>query len=262
MTTLRCQDVSIRLHKRTVVRDFSAQVEPGSWLCLIGPNGAGKSSLLKAVAGLIKYNGSVTIGEEAINKLKARRRSQLISYVPQAPIFPLGMSGFEYVLLGRNPYVSHFGYETTEDRHIVANVLERLELDSLATRDVSEMSGGERQRFAIARAIAQGSPVLLLDEPTSALDLGNQQLALELVERLRVEMGITVISAMHDLTLAGLYSDQLLLLHEGNTVVMGNADEVLQAETLSEFYGAAVRVHRADDGTVVVLPIRNRDVLP
>ncbi len=261
MSNLRCTDVSIRLHKRTVVQDFSANVEPGSWLCLIGPNGAGKSSLLKAVAGLIKYSGEVTIGDEEVHKLKARRRSQLISYVPQTPIFPLGMNGFEYVLLGRNPYVSHFGYETSEDRQIVADVLTRLELDSLANRDVSEMSGGERQRFAIARAIAQGSPVLLLDEPTSALDLGNQQLALELVERLRSEMGLTVISAMHDLTLAGLYSDQLLLLHEGTTVVMGNADQVLQAETLSEFYGASVRVHRADDGTVVVLPIRNRDVI-
>lgn len=108
----------------------------------------------------------------------------------------------------------------------------------------------------IARAVAQEAPILLLDEPTSALDIGHQQQALELVDRLRREHGLTVVSAMHDLTLAGIYSDRLMLLHEGATVAAGAAEEVLRPETLGEFYGVNVRVHRELDGTIVVVPHR------
>jgi iron complex transport system ATP-binding protein len=118
------------------------------------------------------------------------------------------------------------------------------------------MSGGERQRLVIGRALAQEAPILLLDEPTSALDIGHQQQALELVDRLRREHGLTVVSAMHDLTLAGLYADRLALLHEGHVVASGPAASVLRAETLSEFYGVSVTVHHEDDGTVVVVPRR------
>ena len=110
----------------------------------------------------------------------------------------------------------------------------------------------------IARALAQEAPILLLDEPTSALDIGHQQQALELVARLRREHGLTVVSAMHDLTLAGLYSDRLALLHEGACVASGPAADVLRAETLAEFYGVRVTVHHEPDGTVVVIPRRDR----
>ena len=123
------------------------------------------------------------------------------------------------------------------------------------------MSGGERQRLVIARALAQEAPILLLDEPTSALDIGHQQQALELVDRLRHEHGLTVVSAMHDLTLAGLYSDRLALLHQGPVVTTGDAAHVLRAETLSEFYGVSVAVHHEPDGTVVVIPKRTTSAL-
>jgi iron complex transport system ATP-binding protein len=140
---------------------------------------------------------------------------------------------------------------------MVDSVLERLDLVSFSTRHLGTLSGGERQRLVIARALAQEAPVLLLDEPTSALDIGHQQQALELVDRLRREHGLTVVSAMHDLTLAGLYADRLALLHEGHLVATGDAAHVLRAETLSEFYGASVTVHQQDDGTVVVIPRRS-----
>ena len=125
------------------------------------------------------------------------------------------MTGFEYVLLGRNPYIGYFGQESRHDRRLSPACCDRLELDEFADRRLGTLSGGERQRLVIARALAQEAPILLLDEPTSALDIGHQQQALELVDRLRREHGLTVVSAMHDLTLAGLYSDRLALLHEG-----------------------------------------------
>jgi iron complex transport system ATP-binding protein len=139
---------------------------------------------------------------------------------------------------------------------MVHSVLERLDLIDFADRHLGTLSGGEQQRLVIARALAQEAPVLLLDEPTSALDIGHQQQALELVDRLRRDHGLTVVSAMHDLTLAGLYADRLGLLHEGHLVAMGDAVAVLRPETLSEFYGASVTVHHHDDGTVVVVPRR------
>ena len=125
------------------------------------------------------------------------------------------------MLLGRSPYVGYFGTESRHDRAMAADVLDRLDLDAFADRRLGTLSGGERQRLVIARALAQEAPILLLDEPTSALDIGHQQQALELVARLRREHGLTVVSAMHDLTLAGLYSDRLALLHEGQCVASG-----------------------------------------
>ena len=170
------------------------------------------------------------------------------------------MSVYEYVLLGRNPYVGHFGSESGHDHEVVERVLNRLDLVRFTRRSLGTLSGGERQRLVIARAIAQESPVLLLDEPTSALDIGHQQHALELVDGLRREQGLTVISAMHDLTLAGLYADRLVLMHQGFRVAAGTAQQVLRAETLAEFYGVSARVHHEPDGTVVVIPQRATSV--
>ena len=139
---------------------------------------------------------------------------------------------------------------------MVDDVLDRLDLAEFRDRHLGELSGGEAQRMVIARALATEAPVLLLDEPTSALDIGHQQQALELVSTLQRDHGLTVVSAMHDLTLAGLYSDRLALMHEGNVVAMGTATEVLQADRLAEFYGVRVSVHHEPDGTVVVIPRR------
>ncbi len=166
------------------------------------------------------------------------------------------MTGGDYVLLGRTPHIGYFGAPTRHDRAMVDDVIDRLDLGQLANRRLGQLSGGERQRLVIARALATEAPILLLDEPTSALDIGHQQQALELVARLRAEHGLTVISAMHDLTLAGMYADRLALLHEGTVVAEGDVADVLHADTLAEFYGVRVTVHRDPDGTVVVIPRR------
>lgn len=256
MTSLTFESISVRYGDSVAVSSFSDTVRPGEWLCLIGPNGAGKSSLLRTVAGLVKHDGRILIDGSPIDLRSARRRAALIAHVPQSPALPDDMTVDEYVLLGRNPYVGYFARETRHDRSMVEQVLDRLCLTEFAHRRLGTLSGGERQRIVIARALAQEAPIMLLDEPTSALDIGHQQQALELVDTLRREHGFTVVSAMHDLTLAGLYSDRLALLHHGHCVASGDAADVLRAETLSEFYGVAVSVHREPDGTVVVIPRR------
>jgi iron complex transport system ATP-binding protein len=256
MTSLAFDQVKVEYAKRTAVASFTDTVKPGEWLCIIGPNGAGKSSLLRAIAGVVPHSGRILVDGSPLTARSSRRRAQLVAYVPQSPVLPSGMTGAEYVLLGRNPFVTHFGRESELDHSMVDDVIDRLDLASLATRDVDTLSGGERQRLVIARAIAQEAPILLLDEPTAALDIGHQQQALELVDKLRREHGLTVVSAMHDLTLAGIYSDRLILMHAGHVVAQGPAGDVLRPETLGEFYGVSVRVHREDDGTIIVVPNR------
>ena len=258
MSSLGFECVNVLYDSQEAVHALNETVRPGEWLCLIGPNGAGKSSVLRAVAGLVKYRGIITVDGASIDMRSRRRRAAMVAYVPQSPLMPDDMTGAEYVLLGRNPYVTYFGSETKHDRALVQDVLDRLDLSQFADRRLGTLSGGERQRVVIARAIAQEAPILLLDEPTSALDIGHQQQALELVDRLRREHGLTVVSAMHDLTLAGLYADRLLLLHQGHVVSSGTAAHVLRPETLSEFYGVSVTVHHQPDGTVVVVPRRDR----
>ena len=257
MTAIGFCDLTVSYNGIDAVVGFNDLLHSGEWLCLIGPNGAGKSSVLRAAAGLVPYTGSVAINQTEIPAASARWRAQHIAYVPQAPVIPTDMSVYEYVLLGRNPYINYFSSETSHDRDVIDRVLDRLDLVQFSARKLGTLSGGEVQRLVIARALAQEAPVLLLDEPTSALDIGHQQQALELVDSLRREQGLTIISAMHDLTLAGLYADRLVLMHEGHRVAEGTAKQVLRSETLAEFYGVSARVHHEADGTVVVIPQRS-----
>jgi iron complex transport system ATP-binding protein len=251
---IELQSLSIRFDGTYAVRDVSLVVETGEWVVLIGPNGAGKTSALRAVCGLLPFEGRVLLDGHDAGSLGRREVARLAAFVPQAPETPHELTVAEYVLLGRTPHIGYLGMEGRSDRAAAERALERLELGSFAERPLGSLSGGELQRVVIARALAQESPILLLDEPTTALDLGRQQQALELVDSLRRD-GLTVVSTMHDLTLAGQYADRLVLLDHGSIVAEGAPDEVLSAPNLSSFYGAQVRVLRDEDG-IFVLPLR------
>jgi iron complex transport system ATP-binding protein len=166
------------------------------------------------------------------------------------------MPVLEYVLLGRTAHLGLLGRAGAADREAAVAAAERLDLGALAGRRLGELSGGERQRAVLARAIAQDAPVLLLDEPTTALDVGRQQEVLELVGELRAERGLTVLGAMHDLTLAGQYADRLALLDRGRLVRHGAPEAVLERELIGRHYRARVEVIRVG-GTPVVLPVRS-----
>jgi iron complex transport system ATP-binding protein len=179
--------------------------------------------------------------------------------VAQNPVVPDAITVAEYALLGRTPHLGRFSMEGRHDVEIVAETLAALGIEELAARHVHTLSGGERQRVLIARALVQDAPLLLLDEPTTALDVGHQQDVLELVDDLRRERGISVLTTLHDLTLAGRYADRLQLLVDGRTEAEGAAADVLTDDHLSRFYGARVRVLHLDDGLVVVPGRPTRD---
>jgi iron complex transport system ATP-binding protein len=235
-----------------VVHDLSIDVAEGSWLTLIGPNGAGKTTVLRAITGLLDFTGEITIGADVVGVVPRKKLARLAAYVPQRPLIPPGATVTDYVLMGRNPYIRYLSTESHSDLTAVAAVLQRLDLAEFADREVSLLSGGEIQRAVLARALAQQAPLLLLDEPTSALDVGHQQQVLELVDRLRLEEGLTVVSTMHDLTLAGQYSEEFLLLDGGRAVARGSATEVLREDLIERYYGASVEVVSNDSGVLVV----------
>ncbi len=247
------RSVSVAYGEARVLDEVSLEVVAGSWAGLIGPNGAGKTTLLRAVAGLVASTGAIAVAGRDARGLRRRERARRVALVPQSPFVPPGMTVREYVLLGRTPHVGYLAVESREDRDAADNAIARLELKGFEQRPLASLSGGERQRAVLARALAQEAEVLLLDEPTNALDIGRQQQALELVDGVRRENGLTVLAAMHDLTLAGQYADRLFLLDRGALVAAGTPAEVLREDVLSERYGAAVRVLN-DGAEVLVLP--------
>ena len=219
---------------------------------LVGPNGAGKTSLLLALAGLLPARGSVSVA--GLDPATATRRelARAVALMPQRPVLPDGVTVGELVALGRAPHLRPLRGGTTADREAVRRALTRLELRGLEDRLVSSLSGGELQRVILARALAQEPRVLLLDEPTSALDLGHQQSVLELVDALRRSDELTVVAAMHNLTLAAQYSTRLALLSDGRVVADDVAEKVLTTERVRQIYGARVEVLPRDGGPVVV----------
>ena len=243
-----------------ILHGLSERVSDGEWLAVVGPNGAGKTTLLRCAVGLVGYRGTARIAGAEIAHQSRRRLARLVAYVPQQPEFPFDLTVADYVLLGRTPHIGYFGSESAEDRRVSLELLDRLRLSAFAERRLGTLSGGELQRLVLARALAQDAPVLVLDEPTSALDLGRRVDALELVDELRRERGLTVVSAVHDLTLAGQFADRLLLLAGGHVVARGAPAEVLRPELLSEHFGVGVRVLAAPDGQLVVVSLRGTAV--
>ena len=258
MTALAVQELTVSLDHSPVLHGVTCAAAAGGWLALIGPNGAGKSTLIRAAAGLVPYRGTIRLHGADIRSLRVRDRARLIAYVPQEPVLPPDMTVGQYVLLGRTPHLGYLGGPGRHDRERAAAALERLDIARFEARRLARLSGGERQRVVLARALASEPRLLLLDEPTSMLDVGHQQQVLELVDGLRKEAALTVLSTLHDLTVAGQYADELVLLHEGRVAASGPAAAVLTTELIQLVYAASVTVTAGPDGRLVVAPLRPR----
>ncbi len=253
--------VTVELGGSSVVDRVSATVADGEWLALIGPNGAGKTTLLRAIARLVPYAGDIALDGRRSEELTRGELARLVAVVPQDPSTPPWMTVAEYVLLGRTPHLGPLAKEGARDRDAAARSLARLDLLPFAQRRLGTLSGGEKQRVVVARALAQEAPIVLLDEPTAALDIGHQQQALELLDGLRAESGLTLVAAMHDLTLASQYADRMLMLDAGRVVADGTPADVLTEAVIAEHYGAAIDVVAVGD-RIAVVPRRPDRVAP
>ena len=250
--------IYIRFGAEPILESVDLTVRRGEWVGLIGPNGAGKTTLLRSITGAVPFEGSVAIDGADVSTLKRRQLARSVALVPQHPVLPPGTRVVDYVLLGRTPHLGEVSGPSRHDLDVVANVLGSLSLSRLVDRDVTTLSGGELQRVVIARALAQESPILLLDEPTTALDIGKQQAVLELVDKLREQRTLTVLSAMHDLTIAGQFPDRLIMLSAGRVVAQGRGRDVLDPAMIRAHYGADVRILDDGAGGIVVVPLRSQ----
>ena len=257
MRAVRASNVTVEVDGRALVSGVDLEVEAGSWCTIIGPNGAGKTTLLATLAGLRRpQRGEVDVGGRRVTSLSERERARVVAYVPQHPTIPAGMTLADYVSLGRLAFHGVTRAPSRADRAAVEEVIARLGLGDFRGRDATSLSGGERQRMVLARALAQSTTVVLLDEPTTGLDVRHQMEILETLAKEVRECGVTVVATLHDLTLAGLFTDRLVLLDRGEVRADGPAAEVLRSQELSRSYGTTLRVVDVD-GHDVVVPTRS-----
>lgn len=221
-----------------VLTDLSFHVAAGEFFVVIGPNGSGKTTLLKALAGITPLQqGAVTLFGCGLERYSRNELARILSYVPQNMPLDFPFTVTQTVLMGRYPYLGVLGVEGPTDREIARQALEFAGISHLADRKMDQLSGGESQRVFIARALCQEPKLLILDEPTAALDLAHQARVMDLMERLKQEKGVTVLMVSHDVNLAAMYADRLLLLKAGQIASLGPPKQVMTYETLERVYG-------------------------
>jgi iron complex transport system ATP-binding protein len=242
VAVIEAHNINFAYNTENVIRDVSVSVERGAFLAIIGPNGAGKSTFLRILGGVLRpQHGIVCMFGQSINAVGRKKRAQYIAFVPQETHFASDFSVEEIVSMGRYPYLSAFQREQKSDREAIEHALEYTETRQFCTRSINSLSSGERQRVVLARALAQEPRILLLDEPTSHLDLRHQYAIMEMLTHLNAE-GLTVIIVHHDLNLAGLYCEHLLLMNEGSVYAEGTPQSLLRQSVLHDVYKTDVTV--------------------
>jgi len=228
--------LSFSYNQKDVLREIDFSIEPGEIVSIIGPNGSGKSTLLRCMNRILKSRkGTISLFGKGIEEIRLRELSKLMGYVPQYESSSLSFTVFETIMMGRRP---HIGWHVTDrDLKVVHDTLHHLQLDNHRHRRMDELSGGEKQRVLIARALAQEPSVMLLDEPTSNLDPKHQLEVFDLISNLSRKRGISIVCAIHDLHLAARFSDRIVMLKHGAIFAQGPPQTVMTPENLEAVYG-------------------------
>jgi len=245
----KIHDLRFAYGETPVLNGVSTEVQFGDFVALVGPNGAGKSTLLKILAGLNRsYKGSVLFDGQPLMKMASSGLARRVAFVPQEThvAFPFTVS--QMVLMGRAPHRSAGLLDSGIDLDRAEGVMRLTETLNLAKKPFTHLSGGERQRVVLASALAQDPEVLLLDEPTVYLDLKHQIHFYDIVERLSIEQGMTIISVTHDVNLAARYARRMMTMRDGLIAADGAPESVLTPEHLHEIFEVTVAVHKRSDG--------------
>ncbi|MGV8075558.1 MAG: ABC transporter ATP-binding protein [Syntrophobacteraceae bacterium] len=237
------QDLHLSYGETPVLNGISFSVDEGEFFIIIGPNGSGKTTLAKAVSGTLRpRKGDVTLMEHSLRSYSGKALARNIAVVPQAAPADIPFTVAEVVLMGRSPYLGMLGLEKRKDMEIAEQAMLFTNVAHLAGRKLDELSAGERQRVLIASAVCRQPRIIVLDEPTASLDPAHQVHIMDLMEKLRNDEGVTIIMVSHDLNLAAMYADRLLLMKQGTVVNVGGPAEVLTFETLEQTYGCVLLV--------------------
>ena len=244
-------NLSYSYGSRPVLKNLTFSVPKSDFFIIIGPNGSGKTTLMKVISGILKpQKGRLEILNRSIGHYNLKALARTIAFVPQMVTVDFPFTVIEMVLMGRSPYLGMLGLEHEKDMEIAKQAIAFTGVEHLTHRKLDQLSGGEQQRVFIARAICQEPDVILLDEPTASLDLAHQVRVMDLMEKLKAEKGVTVVMVSHDVNLAAMYGDQLLLLSNGQIVCQGLPDEVLTFQTLEEAYGCTLLVDESPLGKI------------
>jgi len=240
---IEVQSISFRYHKEWVLQDISFQAGKGEFIGLIGPNGSGKTTLLKILYRLLSpQQGEILFEQVPLKRMNRTDIAKKVAVVAQETHLLFPFSVMEIVLTGRSPYLGHLMFEREKDLEIAKKAMEWTEILPFAERPIDELSGGERKRVFIARALAQEPEVILLDEPTANLDIHHQIDFLNLILTLNREKGLTIIMASHDMNIASEFCDRLLLLQKGKIYKIGIPEEVITQKNIEQVYGCEVWV--------------------
>jgi iron complex transport system ATP-binding protein len=240
---LTLKNVCFKYGRQWCIQDIGFELRKGEIIGIIGPNGSGKSTLLRIIDGLLRIQkGEVLLGNKSIYRFKRGYIARQIAMVPQESIFRFPFSVFEVVLMGRFPHLGHFPFEKKEDLKIAEKSMELTSTLDLATRSIHELSGGEKQRVLIARALTQRAQIILLDEPTSFLDIRHKVEIFEIISFLTQVMSLIIVS--HDISLAAQFCHRIILLDKGKIYKIGTPSEVITAENISTVYQCPVLVDK------------------
>ncbi len=246
---MRVENVSFSYKNVQALKNVTLSIINKELLFVLGPNGSGKSTLLKCLARILKPEGVVYVNGREISEFPPNDYAKFVAYVPQRSEMSF-LTVFDFVLLGRKP---HFGWRARgEDVKVVKEVLKLLNLEDLSFKKLNELSGGELQRAAIARALAQDPKILLLDEPTNNLDIKNQIGFLNILRKIVRERNLSAVITTHDLNLAARYADRIVMMKSGEIYAIGGVD-VLNEKNIKDVYGIDVEIVRMN-GRVLVLP--------
>ncbi|MGP3698161.1 ABC transporter ATP-binding protein [Rhodobacter sp. NSM] len=253
---LAARSLSVGYGTRRVIEDLDLELPGGRMVSILGPNGCGKSTLLRALGRLLPpARGTVALDGQDLRRYGARALARRLAILPQSPLAPEGILVGDLVRRGRLPWRGVLSPWRAADQAACEAALQAVRLDDLADRPLDELSGGQRQRAWIALVLAQSTPLLLLDEPTTFLDLVHQIEVLSLLRHRNLETGLTVVSVLHDLNLAGRFSDLVVLLGPRGIVAIGPPREVLTAPNLRAAFALEADIHRDPrTGTPLVIP--------
>jgi len=243
------KEITHAYRDQPVLKRLSARVGEGEFFIIIGPNGSGKTTLLKTICGIEPLqSGGINIFGRGIKRYTRTELAKVLSFVPQTVPEDFPFSVLQTVMMGRYPHLGTLGIETRRDVDIALRSIDFCGIGALAGRKMNELSGGERQRVFIARALCQEPRLLILDEPTASLDLSHQVRVMDLMEKLKEEKGLTVVMVSHDVNLAAMYADRLLLMSSGEVAGVGTPREVLTFETLEKVYRCTILVDESPLG--------------
>lgn len=240
---LEARQLGTTIRGRKVLNDVTFSFQKGYTYGIIGPNGVGKSTLLKLLSGVLPPSqGDIFLEGRSISSYSRKEAARKLAVLQQGVLPPVGFTVREVIEMGRFPYQNWFGNEASDSAPIINQAIAAMGLEKLEQRKMAELSGGERQRVALAKVMVQQAEVILLDEPTTYLDIGYQIQLLDTVKSWQREQGITVVTVLHDLNLAALYCDEVLVLHKGSIAALGKPQHIYTTELIREVYGAEASI--------------------